>query len=56
MAKQCDLCGRSSTKGMSRSHSNVKTHKRQNINLQTKSIKGGKIKVCTKCLKTIAKD
>ncbi len=56
MAKQCDICGRSSTKGMSRSHSNVKTHKRQNINLQTKSIQGGKIKVCTKCLKTVAKE
>ena len=56
MAKQCDLCGRSSTKGMSRSHSNVKTLRRQNINLQSKSVPGGKIKVCTKCLKTIAKD
>ena len=56
MAKKCDICERSSTKGLSRSHSNVKTHKRQNINLQTRSIKGGKIKVCTKCLKTIAKE
>ncbi len=56
MAKQCDLCGRSSTKGMNRSHSNTKTHKRQNINLQTKSVPGSKLKVCTKCLKTIKKD
>ena len=56
MAKQCDICGRSSTPGIARSHSNVKTHKRQNINLQSKSIKGGKVKVCTKCLKTFKKE
>jgi ribosomal protein L28 len=55
MAKQCDMCGRSSTKGMSRSHSNIKTIKRQNINLQSKTIDGKKMKVCTKCLKTMVK-
>ncbi len=55
MAKQCEICGRTSTKGIARSHSNVKTHRRQNINLQTKSIQGGKIKICTKCLKTVNK-
>jgi ribosomal protein L28 len=55
MAKQCEVCGRSSTKGAMRSHSNIRTHRRQNINLQSKSIEGGKIKICTKCLKTVAK-
>ncbi len=55
MAKQCDVCGRSSTKGASRSHSNIRTHKRQNINLQSKHIEGGRIKICTKCLKTVSK-
>lgn len=56
MSKTCDLCGRSSTKGASRSHSKIKTLKRQNINLQTKNIDGMKIKVCTSCLRTAAKD
>lgn len=56
MGKKCDLCGRGSTKGASRSHSKVKTLKRQNINLQTKNIDGLKIKVCTSCLRTASKD
>ena len=55
MGKTCDLCKRSSTKGASRSHSKIKTLKRQNINLQTKNIDGMKIKVCTSCLRTAAK-
>lgn len=55
MAKTCDLCGRGSTKDASRSHSNIKTTKRQYINLQTKQIDGKKMKVCTKCLKTMVK-
>ncbi|PIV51860.1 50S ribosomal protein L28 [Candidatus Falkowbacteria bacterium CG_4_9_14_3_um_filter_36_9] len=55
MAKKCDLCGRGSTKDASRSHSNIKTTKRQHINLQIKKIDGKRMKVCSKCLKTIAK-
>ncbi|HAM88151.1 MAG: hypothetical protein US83_C0008G0041 [Candidatus Falkowbacteria bacterium GW2011_GWC2_38_22] len=56
MSKQCDVCGRSSTKDASRSHSNIKTIKRQNINLQTKKLDGITIKVCTKCIKTSKKN
>jgi len=55
MARKCDLCGRGSTKDASRSHSNIKTIKRQHINLQSKKINGKKLKICTKCIKTIAK-
>lgn len=55
MGKKCDTCGRSSTKGASRSHSNIKTLKRQHINLQSKKIEGQKLKVCTSCIKTISK-
>ena len=55
MAKKCDLCGRGSTKGASRSHSKIKTLKRQNINLQSKVIEGLKVKVCTSCLRTMEK-
>ena len=55
MAKRCDVCGRGSTKGMKRSHSNVKTLKRQNINLQPRKIEGEKKKICTSCLRTMKK-
>ena len=56
MAKKCDLCGRGATKGASRSHSTIKTLKRQKINLQTKRIYGKKMTICTKCIKTISRD
>ncbi len=55
MAKKCDLCGRSATKGASRSHSKIKTLKRQNINLQSKMIEGLKVRICTSCIRTMAK-
>ena len=55
MAKQCDICHRSATKGASRSHSNIKTLKRQGINLQTYKIGGQTVKVCTGCLRTAKK-
>ncbi|MFA4834188.1 MAG: bL28 family ribosomal protein [Patescibacteria group bacterium] len=56
MAKKCDVCGRGSTKGASRSHSNIKTIKRQYINLQSKKINGKKTKICTACIRTMAKN
>lgn len=56
MAKKCDICQRSATKGASRSHSNVKTLKRQGINLQTKNFMGIKAKICTSCLRTMKKN
>jgi len=55
MAKKCDLCGRSATKGASRSHSKIKTLKRQNINLQSQMIEGLKVKICTSCMRTMEK-
>lgn len=55
MAKKCDLCGRSATKGASRSHSKIKTLKKQHINLQTKQMDGAKFKLCTSCLRTMDK-
>ena len=56
MSKTCDLCGRGSTKDASRSHSNIKTIKRQYLNLQSKKIDGKKKKVCAKCIKTLSKN
>lgn len=55
MARKCDLCGRSATKGASRSHSKVKTLKRQGINLQSKTIDGVKLRICTSCMRTLTK-
>ncbi len=55
MARRCDLCGRGSTKDASRSHSNIKTVKRQHINLQMKRVDGKRLKVCTSCIKDMAK-
>ncbi|MCD4693748.1 50S ribosomal protein L28 [bacterium] len=56
MSKRCDICGKGSTKGAKRSHSNVKTLKRQNRNLQPRKVNGVKLKICTKCLRTLAKN
>ena len=56
MAKKCELCGRGTTKGATRSHSNIKTLKKQFINLQVKKVGGKKLKVCTKCIKTFKKE
>jgi ribosomal protein L28 len=55
MAKKCDICGRSATKGASRSHSKIKTLKKQNINLQTKTVDGIKARICTSCARTLVK-
>jgi ribosomal protein L28 len=56
MAQKCDICQRGSTKGARRSHSKVKTLKRQHINLQSRKIGDVKIKVCTSCLRTLTKN
>lgn len=55
MSRVCDVCGRGPKKAVSRSHSNIATKRRQYINLQTKNVAGTKAKVCTRCLKTLAK-
>ncbi|MCF7819840.1 MAG: 50S ribosomal protein L28 [Candidatus Pacebacteria bacterium] len=55
MGKRCDICYRKATKGASRSHSKTKTLKRQNINLQSRKVSGIALKICTSCLRTLAK-
>lgn len=55
MSRKCDICGRSAMKGATRSHSNVKTLKRQKINIQSKVVDGERKKVCTSCIKTLKK-
>lgn len=55
MSRVCDVCGRGPAKAASRSKSNIKTIRRQYVNLQSKVIDGTKKKVCTKCLRTMKK-
>lgn len=52
MSKTCQLCGRGTKTGNSRSHSNIASKRTFKINLQSKKINGKKVKVCSKCLKT----
>lgn len=61
MAKQCDLFGTKSKKAANRSHSNVKTLRRQYPNLHTKKYEipelGKKVEalLCTKGIRTVTK-
>ena len=55
MARICSTCGRQAIMGNSRSHSNIATRRRMNINLQTKKIDGKKQSVCTSCIKSLNK-
>jgi large subunit ribosomal protein L28 len=55
MSRVCDICGRGTGSGNSRSHSNISTRRKFAINLQSKSIDGQTVKICTKCLKTKVK-
>lgn len=56
MSRVCSICGKGKMKGHLVSHSNIKTNKHYNANLQKTTIEiDGKVKseyVCTKCLKT----
>lgn len=55
MSRTCQVCGRGTRASQSRSHSNVATKRKQFINIQKKVVDGEKIKICAKCIKTMAK-
>jgi large subunit ribosomal protein L28 len=55
MSKKCDLCGRGPHTTTSRSHSHIASKRKVQINLQAKTIDGDRQRVCTKCIKTMAK-
>jgi len=55
MSKVCDVCGRGYLNGNARSHSNIATLKRQQVNLQSMKVDGKKVKACTSCIRTAAK-
>ena len=56
MARICDRCGRGSNRAMSRSHSNIATKREQFVNLQTRLVDGVRMKICTRCMKTLVKN
>lgn len=55
MSNICELCSRGSTTSATRSHSRIQSKRRVFINLQSKTIDGKKMKVCTKCIKNLSK-
>ncbi len=55
MSKVCDICGKKRTSGNNISHSNKKTKRVFKPNLQSVKIDGKKIKVCSKCIKSLGK-
>jgi len=55
MSKVCEICGRGTTASFSKSHSNNKTKTTNKINLQTKKINGKRVRICTNCIKNLAK-
>lgn len=55
MSKVCDICKRGPKIKISRSHSMIATRKKQNLNLQVKTINGKRLKICSKCIKTLNK-
>ena len=55
MSRRCEKCGRGPRAGATRSHSNIKSKRRVYVNLQSKVVNGKRIKICTKCIKTMAK-
>ncbi len=55
MARICQMTGRKTVAGNSRSHSNIATKRTFKINLQTKHIDGVKVRLSTKAIRTLAK-
>ncbi len=55
MSRTCDLTGRGTRTGNSRSHSNIASRRTFKVNVQTKRLGGMKVKLSTKALRTLAK-
>lgn len=55
MSRVCEICRRGAKTGNKRSHSNIATLRKFSINLQMKKVDGARKKVCTRCVKTLAK-
>ncbi len=52
MAQVCEICGKSHMTGYNVSHAHNKTKRRFNPNLQTVRTAKGKLRVCSRCLRS----
>jgi large subunit ribosomal protein L28 len=59
MSARCDVCRRKPMYGHNVSHSNRKTNRRFNLNLQSRRMmvdgEMKRVKICTRCLRTMVK-
>ena len=55
MSRKCSNCDRRYLASVSRSHSNIATKRRQNINLQPRRVDGKSVLVCASCIKASKK-
>jgi large subunit ribosomal protein L28 len=55
MSRVCQVTGRGTRAGNSRSHSNIATRRTFAVNLQTKVVDGKRIRLSAKAIKTLAK-
>ncbi|MEK7607215.1 MAG: L28 family ribosomal protein [Patescibacteria group bacterium] len=55
MSKICQKCDRGPQSSQSRSHSNVATKRWLGINVQVKTIKGKRLLLCTRCIRSLGK-
>ncbi|NTW30748.1 MAG: 50S ribosomal protein L28 [Candidatus Moranbacteria bacterium] len=55
MSRVCQLTGRGTRSGNSRSHSNIATKRKFAVNLQTKVVDGKRVRLSAKAIKTLAK-
>ncbi len=51
----CQICGKKGLSGHSRSHSNIASKRKFKPNLQNKKVNGKRMKICTRCIKTMSK-
>lgn len=52
MSQVCDICGKRHQTGCNVSHAHNKTKRRFNPNLQTVRTPNGRVKICTRCLRS----
>ena len=55
MSKFCQKCERGPVSAVSRTHSNIATKRRHEINLQVKTVDGKRMRICASCIKTMKK-
>lgn len=56
MSRTCQLTGRGTRTGNSRSHSNIASRRTFKVNIQTKRLGGVKLRLAAKTLRTLAKE